>query len=200
MQISEFSSGLTLPSASVRLLPPSLARVDEAFAALASVPKPHFSFLPWALGTFTPEGVREDMQQAIDHFEQDSEEYRFLIVPRHGDGLLGCIGLQIRNPALPFYELGYWLVPEATGHGYASQAVEVLTAFAFARLKARRLEIRMSGRNVKSRQVAERSGFRHEATLQQERMNPDGCPDDTLIYALLRPAPNATVSARRSAN
>ncbi len=49
---------------------------------------------------------------------------------------------------------------------------------------ANRLEIRCDPRNVRSRRVAERAGYKLEAELRREQVGPDGNLRDTLIYVL----------------
>ena len=73
------------------------------------------------------------------------------------------------------------------GRGYVSEVVRALTAVAFDRLGARRVEIHADDRNARSWRVAERCGFAHEGTLRSYRRAPDGSPEDTRVYAVVRP-------------
>jgi RimJ/RimL family protein N-acetyltransferase len=54
---------------------------------------------------------------------------------------------------------------------------------AFERLDARRLEIRMDERNVRSIAVAERVGFELEGTFVDDSLDPQGVPRSTRVYA-----------------
>jgi RimJ/RimL family protein N-acetyltransferase len=83
-------------------------------------------------------------------------------------------------------ETGYWLRPDAEGHGYVTEAVRLLTGFAFRDLHAERVTIRCDSRNRRSATVPQRTGFIHEATMRNERRDTDGNLSDTALFALTR--------------
>lgn len=97
--------------------------------------------------------------------------------------LLGGTGLHRMDWTVRRFEIGYWIRPEAAGQGHVSEAVQLLTALAFDRLTARRLEIRCDTRNLRSRAVAERCGFELEGVLRRDALGVDGTPRDTAVYA-----------------
>jgi RimJ/RimL family protein N-acetyltransferase len=63
-------------------------------------------------------------------------------------------------------ELGYTIMPEARGRGIATRALGLITAWAFAALDAKRIELYISVDNPASKHVAERNGYRYEGTLR----------------------------------
>jgi RimJ/RimL family protein N-acetyltransferase len=63
-------------------------------------------------------------------------------------------------------ELGYVVVPQARGRGVATEALRLLTEWAFAELDALRIELWISADNDGSKRVAERAGYRYEGTLR----------------------------------
>ena len=67
-----------------------------------------------------------------------------------------------------------------------AEAVQALTRFAFDRLEARRVEIRMDAGNERSWRVAERAGFRLEGVLRGDSLTPAGELRDTRVYARVR--------------
>jgi ribosomal-protein-serine acetyltransferase len=85
-----------------------------------------------------------------------------------------------------FFALGYWLRSGAEGHGYMSEAVRILTDYAFSSLGANKVALRCDARNVRSAAVAERLGFVREAQLRGEAIAKDGLLADELQYALTR--------------
>jgi ribosomal-protein-serine acetyltransferase len=105
---------------------------------------------------------------------------------RREDGqYLGGSGLHVRSWEPRHFEIGYWLRISAEGHGYMSEAVRLLTDFAFAQLDAVRVEIRCDARNARSAGVAERLGFVREAQLRNDELAPEGSLRDTLIFSLI---------------
>lgn len=98
---------------------------------------------------------------------------------------LGGSGLHPRNWETRYFEIGYWLRASATGHGYITEAVQLLTGYAFTALAATRVEIRCDERNVRSAAVAQRLGFVQEARLRNEQLAADGVFRNTLIFALI---------------
>lgn len=98
---------------------------------------------------------------------------------------LGGSGLVRINWAIRAFEIGYWIRTSVEGRGYVTEAVQLLTALAFDRLEANRVEIQADPRNARSWQVPERLGFILEGTLRCSRPDADGRPSDRRIYALI---------------
>ncbi len=71
------------------------------------------------------------------------------------------------------------------GRGFVTEVVRALTAIAFERLNACRIEIRMGDRNDRSRRVAERCGFALEGTLHCDSRSPDGSLRNTCVHAIV---------------
>ncbi|WP_375415818.1 GNAT family N-acetyltransferase [uncultured Hymenobacter sp.] len=57
-------------------------------------------------------------------------------------------------------EIGYYLAPEAEGHGYAREALAALVGFGFDAVGAQRLVIRCYENNPRAHAVARAAGFR----------------------------------------
>jgi RimJ/RimL family protein N-acetyltransferase len=88
-------------------------------------------------------------------------------------------------------EIGYWIVPGWRGRGVATSSVEALTRWAFTAVDAgglglRRIELKHSVRNLGSCRVAERSGYRYEATMRESFRYADGARHDEHLHARLR--------------
>ncbi len=115
--------------------------------------------------------LREDMTVAL----LDATTGRFI----GGSGLHPC------DWDARVFEIGYWTRASEQGRGYISEAVRLLTDFAFDQLSANRVFIRCNARNTRSAAVAERLGFVREALLRNEMRAADGALRDTLVYALI---------------
>lgn len=111
------------------------------------------------------------------------------VVERASGRLLGNIGLMIHNWNIGSFEIGYWLRASAEGHGYMSEAVRLVTDFAFDHLQANRVQIRCDAENARSAAVPQRLGFVAEGLIRQDFAAPDGRIRDTLIFSLIRADP-----------
>jgi ribosomal-protein-serine acetyltransferase len=98
--------------------------------------------------------------------------------------LLGNIELRVKEWRLPWFMLAYWVRKSAAGNGYVSEAVRLLTDYAFDGLGAKRVELGIDAKNQRSIAVAERLGFHLEGRLRSTGMENDGELVDNLCYSL----------------
>jgi RimJ/RimL family protein N-acetyltransferase len=73
--------------------------------------------------------------------------------------LLGTVGLLRPDWVQRTIEIGYLVVPQARGHGYAVRAAKLLAPWALKTLDLARVACDVDVHNTASRQVAERAGF-----------------------------------------
>jgi len=98
---------------------------------------------------------------------------------------LGGSGLHSRNWERRYFEIGYWIRASASGHGYVTEAVKLLTDYALSELAAQRIEIRCDERNIRSAAIPQRLGFVQEGRLRNHERAPDGQLRNTLIFSLI---------------
>jgi RimJ/RimL family protein N-acetyltransferase len=98
---------------------------------------------------------------------------------------LGGTGFHIHDWDTGYFEIGYWIRASAQGHGYVTEAVHLLTDYAFEALKANRLEIRCDELNVRSAAIPRRLGYVEEGLLRNETMTPAGKLRNTLVFSLI---------------
>lgn len=140
---------------------------------------------PWMLWV-TPLPAPEDTEEVYRRMAAQwlTRESLPMILIRKADGLfVGGSGLMCRDWSVPFFEIGYWVRTRLQGQGYITEAVRAQTRFALDVLGARRIEIRMDARNVRSKAVAERAGYTLEGRLRHAARAVDGTLADLLIYA-----------------
>ena len=118
--------------------------------------------------------LREDLAMAMFERAADGSEGAFV----------GGTGLHRIDWAVRRFEIGYWCRTRCQGHGFVTEAAQALTQFAFAQLRARRVEVRMDDTNPRSWRVAERAGFALEGVLRSDSLTAQGEPRDTRVYAL----------------
>jgi RimJ/RimL family protein N-acetyltransferase len=107
-----------------------------------------------------------------------------LVEPRDQDRLLGCVSLYDIRLDHGCAAVGYWLAPGGRGRGAATQAVRLLSRWAFAELGLARLELTCGPDNEASQRVAERCGFFREGLLRSHVPFKAG-RRDSVIYSLL---------------
>jgi ribosomal-protein-serine acetyltransferase len=86
---------------------------------------------------------------------------------------------------VPRIEVGYFLVKESTGKGYATEAANAVIRYAFEQMKVLRVDLRCTADNTASIQVAKRCGFTQEGCFRQHHRKKDGTLVDMLWYGLL---------------
>jgi RimJ/RimL family protein N-acetyltransferase len=100
------------------------------------------------------------------------------------DHLLGSISLMRFSWKDARAEVGYWLGKEARGHGHATRAVRLVTAWGFRSLGLQRIDLMAATENPASQRVAERCGFTREAVLRSYLQGKDG-RQDMVAFGLL---------------
>ncbi len=113
------------------------------------------------------------------------QDLPFLIFEKSSQQLIGACGLHRTDWKALKTEVGFWIRTSRAGHGFISEAVNAITAFAFKTLDAQRIEIVTDEENAASRKVAMRCGFQLDATLRHEHRAPDGTLRNTCVYSLL---------------
>ena len=96
---------------------------------------------------------------------------------------VGGIGLEPVNWDIGYFQIGYWVRVSATGAGYVTEAVQLLTEYALRHLNAQRVEIRCSEHNTRSATVARRAGFTLEGILRNDHRACDGAIRSSLVFA-----------------
>jgi ribosomal-protein-alanine N-acetyltransferase len=171
----------TLSTERLTLRPPR--RGDEAaLFALHSDPgvMRYFSEPPWT-----------DPARAVQQIDDDAaafaraDYFRFAIVDRASEQLLGNCSLFALHQQNRRGEIGYALRREHWGHGYMHEALAALLAYAFGERELNRLEADIDPRNAGSANCLARLGFRQEGLLP-ERWIVGGEVSDSALYGLLR--------------
>lgn len=98
--------------------------------------------------------------------------------------LVGASGLHPKNWSVPSFMIGYWRRMGFEGQGYITEAVRGVTRFGFETMRANRIYISCDTRNVRSRNVAERAGYRLEGVFRNDAVAPDGSLRDTFIFGM----------------
>jgi len=129
----------------------------------------------------------------IHRFFAAKELFQWGICPRETNQVIGTCTLLNIDLTHRRAELGIALARPAWGHGYATEALELLIGFAFRTLDLHRLEADIDPDNGRSLRLFECQGFVREGHLR-ERWHHLGELRDTILLGLLRrewPGPGA---------
>lgn len=176
-------AALILSTARLRLRPLELTDVaamhglandPEIAANLADMPYPY------------PREAAEAVVKAMADLSARGEAYAFAVVPCGSESapLVGVIYLVVES-AHQRAELIYWIGKPFWGHGYATEAVQAVIAFAFNTLQLHRVHASVFAHNAASARVLQKGAFRSEGTLRQHLLK-NGQFVDLLCYGLLR--------------
>lgn len=138
------------------------------------------AYLPWA---FVSEANLR--REYAEHGFLREQAERYVITDNTGT-LIGSIWLFKSVPYFDALEMGYHIFDgEHRGKGYASEALTLVTDFAFRAKQINRLEIRVAVGNTASEKVATKTGFTHEGIARQAAFS-NGRHHDMNCYSLLR--------------
>ncbi|WP_455676031.1 GNAT family N-acetyltransferase [Pradoshia sp.] len=157
--------------------------VFEAVSASIKELKP---WMPWANTAQSEDASEANIRESYAEFIL-RKDLRLHIMRSSDDVFLGATGLhRIDWNALKF-EIGYWVDSRHAKNGYVTEAVNLLSRFAFDELKANRIEIRVDTENKDSRRIPENTGFTLEGILRHDSYNANGTElRSTCVYSKIR--------------
>ena len=126
--------------------------------------------------------VQLDMIRHGNRAWDDDREYTFGVALPTGE-LVGRVRLSVvvRGP-WQNANIGYYVDGEQNGRGICTEAVGLVTGFAFRRLGLHRVQAAVMPRNAASIRVLEKNGFRREG-LAPHYLRINGEWEDHLIFA-----------------
>ncbi|HSL97382.1 MAG TPA: GNAT family protein [Candidatus Deferrimicrobiaceae bacterium] len=139
-------------------------------------------------GEFFPLGVQSQSafhRQFAENGFWDKEE-GLLVLVTSDDEIAGHIEFFKPISYWDAFELSYLLYDNRhAGHGYATEAVQLLVDYLFATKKQHRIQLVIVPENAASRRIAEKCGFQLEGTARGAFFNA-GRNQDVLLYSLVR--------------
>ena len=142
-------------------------------------------WMPWAQQMPTLEESESFVRRAQCDFLAREELTLFLFL-KGTNTMVGSSGLHRINWNIPKFEIGYWCRKRFQGQAYITESTETITKFAFETLGAKRVEIRCDSKNVRSRRIPDRLGFKLEGTFRNDSLSPSGELRDTLVFARIK--------------
>ncbi|MEM8532212.1 MAG: GNAT family protein [Chloroflexota bacterium] len=113
----------------------------------------------------------QETAHAIQQINDDANVFAFAIAHNQSNELLGSIAI-VRDQTKPqSAEVMYWLAPQGRGRGVATQALQIIVAWAFNTLNVDQILLQTHVDNIPSQRVAERVGFRQ---MEHQNDNSEG--------------------------
>lgn len=137
-------------------------------------------WLPWAEGQ-TAADTLGFIRRARGQLDRN-DGFQAAVV-RSG-AIAGVIGYHGVDWSSRSTSVGYWLGERSQGAGTMTEAVRALTDHALLTWKLNRVEIRAASKNLRSRAIPGRLGFREEGTLRQAERVGD-LYLDIVVYSML---------------
>jgi RimJ/RimL family protein N-acetyltransferase len=105
----------------------------------------------------------KNVEQEREFFEEVvCEDGSVDLVVADGEDPVGMVGLNGLDEGNGVAELGYWIVPDHWGNGYATDAARTVTEYGFEQRRLHRVQARIVDFNEASARVLEKAGFERE--------------------------------------
>lgn len=109
-----------------------------------------------------------NLRDRREWFESLGEGDDVALLARAEGERVGLVSLDGVHETWGRAEVGYTVAPAHWGNGYATEAVELLVAYAFDERRLHKVAARTYATNAASERVLEKAGFEREATLACE--------------------------------
>ncbi|MCT9083024.1 GNAT family N-acetyltransferase [Streptomyces fulvoviolaceus] len=111
------------------------------------------------------DGARDVLRRRAER-TADGTSAPYRVTDESSGTTLGHIGINEISHVFRTARVGYWVLPEARGHGVATRALRLAAHWALTDLGLHRLELGHALGHEASCRIAERCGFRLEGTLR----------------------------------
>jgi RimJ/RimL family protein N-acetyltransferase len=162
----------------------SLVRLEEqhadAFFSYRSNPEVT-KFLTWTADSI--EQVQDFIAGNPAEMGKAGTWFQVAIVQKPINMLIGDLGVHFKKDKPSECELGYTLIPEYRGKGYASEALSAVISFLFSSHSVERITCSVDPHNVASIRLLEKLGFNLEAVYPKSYLFRGQLVDDA-VYSV----------------
>lgn len=133
--------------------------------------------LPEVIATTFGDTTRDGLRRKCERAESAwiaGERADLAITDAETGAFAGDIGFFYFTPGLQEAMIGYSLLPDFRGKGFATRSVELVSRWAFDVVKVARLIAGTAPENDGSQRVLQRAGFVREAYMRERLPGPDG--------------------------
>lgn len=157
-------TSLLLQGSKISLRPLTLADCNETYANWLADP-----VINRYLETRWSEPSLAAITEFVTKMVADPDSYLFTIIEISTQKHIGNIKLGPVNRYHRYADIGYFIgEPQAWGKGYATEAIQLITTFAFTELKLHRVQAGVYASNIASAKALEKAGYVLEAVFKQQ--------------------------------
>jgi ribosomal-protein-alanine N-acetyltransferase len=138
-------------------------RLDDAVAVAEACKDPSIPEFTMMAEDLSEEDARRWIANGLEWWPRGVARFAVTLPP--DDGCVGQVGIQF-DAQLRRAEAFYWLAPQVRGRGIATEALELVTAWAFQSNGVVRVQLVTHLNNAASQRVAVRCGFHREGILR----------------------------------
>ena len=175
--------GLRLTDGIVELRPPRRTDARPLYEAVTASLTELVPWMAWAHPGYREVESAEWVRRAGRAFA-DGLEFAFVVRSVETGELLGSAGLNGIDRLNRWANLGYWIRSDRTGHGYATRAARLVSAFGMGEMELGRIEILAAVDNHPSQAVADRMGALREGVLRR-RLRVGREVQDAVVFSLI---------------
>ncbi len=175
------SRPVILESKRVRLEPLAEKHFDELI--IVSTPAEIWTHL--SIEGYKADELRMGLKSALLK-KISGEEYPFVIIDKTDNAIIGCTRYMDMMPEHRKLEIGWtWYTPAYWGTGYNIECKLLLLAYAFEELNTVRVQLKTSGKNLRSQAAIQKIGAKYEGTLRNARISASGEIRDTAMFSII---------------
>ena len=173
-----------MPIVTPRLIlrPPQAGDGIKAFPAKKETFEEIQKWMPWAKEL----GNEEDMEVVYRTAQADfilRKDIMLVGFEKDSGDFVISTGLHRFDWDVRRFQIGYWVAQSKQGKGYATEAANALTRYAFEALQANAVNIDAAVGNEKSIRVIEKLGFDKEGITRNDLLLPSGELADRVNYS-----------------
>jgi RimJ/RimL family protein N-acetyltransferase len=167
----------------------------DAAAVFAALEAPSMRrYLGATPDPYTEADAVEWVERGAHTLAQTGTGLGFAITSAATGTVLGAAALRLPAAVGGTADIGYWIAPNAQGHGYASTATRLLTEWALGHGVAR-IEVRCHPTNLASARTALSAGMAFESYRRNGIPHRDG-PEDAAVFVRIRNDSGSVIAPR----
>lgn len=138
--------------------PPSFALAAEIFKNATPSYATLRQWLPWPNKVKRPEDEYKYLVNWVQKHWEEGSGFAYIVRNKETKAFVGLIDFFRYDEKSKTSEIAYWLIDEAVGHGYITEAVRVIEKTVFKQ-GVNRIQIRTDTRNIRSSNIPKRCGY-----------------------------------------